>query len=80
MTHTARRTGIVPDRLATRAWRLRAAHAGQHGFQVMAIRQCAARLAGGVMCPIDTATLRQAVLATSGQVIELARVAHPGAA
>ena len=61
MTYPARRTLIVPDRLAARGRRLHAARTGQHGVQVMEVAQMAARLAGGFVLPIDTDSLRLAV-------------------
>lgn len=61
MTYPARRTLVVPDRLAARARRLHAARTGQHGVQVMEVAQMAARLAGGFVQPIDTDSLRLAV-------------------
>jgi len=61
MTIPARRTVVVPDRLALRARRLQAARAQEHGAQVMAIEQMAARLAGGFVQPIDGDSLRLAV-------------------
>ncbi|WP_306392534.1 PD-(D/E)XK nuclease family protein [Telluria beijingensis] len=61
MTIPARRTVIVPDRLAQRTRRLHAARTRQHGVQAMAIGQVAARLAGGFVRAIDTDSLRLAV-------------------
>lgn len=61
MTILDRRTVLVPDRLAQRARRLHAARTQQHGVQVMAVEQMAARLAGGFVHPIDSDSLRLAV-------------------
>lgn len=61
MTILVRRTVLVPDRLAQRARRLHAARTLQHGVQVMAVEQMAARLAGGFLHPIDSDSLRLAV-------------------
>lgn len=61
MTLSARRTLVVPDRLALRARRLHSARSRQQGVQVMAIEQAAARLAGGFVRPVDTDSLRLAL-------------------
>jgi hypothetical protein len=63
MNVPTRRTVVVPDRLALRAHRLRAARAQQHGLQVVTIEQLAARLAGGFVRPIDADSLRVAIQA-----------------
>ena len=61
MTLSARRTLVVPDRLALRARRLHSARSRQQGVQVMAIEQAAARLVGGFVRQVDTDSLRLAL-------------------
>ncbi|WP_312548720.1 PD-(D/E)XK nuclease family protein [Massilia sp.] len=58
-----RRTIVVPDRLAMRARRLTAAHAGHHGSQVLSFPQLAARLAGGFVQSAEDDALYRAVSA-----------------
>lgn len=57
------RTVIVQGRLATREHRHRAAKAGTVGLRILTFEQLAARLAGGLMRPLDDDALRGAVQA-----------------
>ena len=56
-----RRTTVAHGRLVMRELRLRAAREHRHGLQVMTFEQLAARLAGGLACPVDDDTLREAI-------------------
>ena len=56
-----RKTYVAHGRLATREIRLEAARSQQHGAQVMAFEQLAARLAGGFLQAIDGEALREAI-------------------
>lgn len=61
MALTLRRTVVAPDRMAMRGQRLAAARERAHGLQVFTFEQLAARLAGGLACPVDDDALRAAV-------------------
>lgn len=61
MVQLTRRTVIAPDRLAMRELRLAAARKRGHGLQVMTFEQLAARMAGGLLRPVDDEALRTAV-------------------
>ncbi|MDP9412540.1 MAG: PD-(D/E)XK nuclease family protein [Pseudomonadota bacterium] len=56
-----RRTVIVEEKLAAREARLAAARLRAHGLQAMSAEQAAARLAGGLLRPIDQDSLRLAI-------------------
>jgi hypothetical protein len=56
-----RRTIVVHTRLAGHVARVEAARAGEHGIQILMMGQLAARLAGGLLAPIDPDCLRDAV-------------------
>jgi hypothetical protein len=56
-----RRTIVVHTRLAGHTARVDAARAGAHGIQILTMGQLAARLAGGLLAPIDPDCLRDAV-------------------
>lgn len=57
----ARRTVIAHGRLAIRELRLNAARKRRHGLQIMTFEQLAARLAGGLVRPVDDETLRTTI-------------------
>ena len=59
-----RDTVITHSRLARRHERARAAAAGRHGLQALAIEGLAARLAGGFLQPIDSDALKSAIAQT----------------
>ena len=59
-----RRTIVAPDRFAIRERRLAAARKKEHGLQVLTFEQLAARMAGGLLRPVDDETLRAVVQAT----------------
>jgi hypothetical protein len=63
-TSIHRRTIVVHTRLAGHMARVEAARAGQHGVQVMTMGQLTARLAGGLLRPIDREALLDAVRAS----------------
>lgn len=63
MPAVERRTTIAHGRLALREFQLEAARTAAHGRQILTFEQCAARLAGGLVHPIDSTTLRAAVQA-----------------
>jgi hypothetical protein len=54
-----RQTIVIQGRLALRRARLEAARAGRHGLQAMSVEALAARLAGGLLEPIDPEALRR---------------------
>ena len=54
------RTTIAHGRLALREFQLEAARTAAHGRQILTFEQCAARLAGGLVHPVDSTTLRAA--------------------
>jgi hypothetical protein len=56
-----RHTIVVHTRLAGHMARLEAACAAAHGVQILTMGQMAARLAGGLLAPIDPDSLRDAV-------------------
>jgi hypothetical protein len=56
-----RRTVVVHTKLAGQAARVAAARAGESGVQIMTMGQLAARLAGGLLRPIDPDTVRDAM-------------------
>lgn len=58
-----RRTVIVEEKLVARELRLHAARDRAHGLQAMTMEQAAARLAGGLLSPIDQDSLRLALQA-----------------
>ena len=68
-----RRTIIVHTRLAGHMARVQAARAGESGVQILTMGQLAARLAGGLLRPIDPDDLKIAVreLLASVQLGEL---------
>ena len=63
MAQVQRRTIVVHDRLAMRELRLDAAHHRRHGLQIITFEQLAARLAGGLLRPVDDESLRAAIQA-----------------
>ncbi len=58
-----RQTIVAHGRLAMRELRLKAARTRQHGLQVMTFEQLVARLAGGLLRPVDDETLRAVIQA-----------------
>jgi hypothetical protein len=58
-----RRTIVVHTKLAGYMARIAAARAGQGGVQILTMGQLAARLAGGLLRPIDPEALTDAVRA-----------------
>jgi hypothetical protein len=56
-----RRTVVVHTKLAGHIARVAAARADENGVQIMTMGQLAARLAGGLLRPVDPDTLRDAV-------------------
>ena len=56
-----RRTIVVNTKLAGHMARVRAARAGKSGVQIFTMGQLAARLAGGLLRPIDPTNLKIAV-------------------
>ena len=56
-----RRTVVVHTKLAGHIARVAAARADENGVQIMTMGQLAARLAGGLLRPIDPETLRDAL-------------------
>jgi len=56
-----RRTIVVHTRLAGHMARVQAARAGESGVQILTMGQLAARLAGGLLRPIDPDDLKIAV-------------------
>jgi hypothetical protein len=56
-----RRTVVVHTKLAGHVARVAAARADENGVQIMTMGQLAARLAGGLLRPVDPDTLRDAV-------------------
>ena len=56
-----RRTVVVHTTLAGHTARVAAARAGENGVQIMTMGQLAARLAGGLLRPIDPDALRDAI-------------------
>lgn len=63
MAQPMRRTVVAPDRFAIRERRLAAARMNEHGLQVLTFEQLAARMAGGLLRPVDDETLRAVVQA-----------------
>ena len=63
MVKPMRRTVVAPDRFAIRERRLTAARKKEHGLQVLTLEQLAARMAGGLLRPVDDETLRAVVQA-----------------
>src|SRR5215207_4445507 len=55
----ARRTLIVPDLLAMREAKLRAARERAHGLQVLTFEHLAARMAGGFSRPVDLDSVKE---------------------
>ena len=58
-----RYTGIAHNLLRMRELRLEAARGRRHGLQIMTFEQLAARLAGGLVQPVDDDALREAITA-----------------
>ena len=56
-----RRTVVVHTKLAGHMARVAAARAGENGVQIMTMGQLAARLAGGLLRPVDPDALREAL-------------------
>ena len=56
-----RRTVVVHTKLAGHMARVAAARAGENGVQIMTMGQLAARLAGGLLRPVDPEALREAL-------------------
>ena len=56
-----RRTVVVHNRLTLRETRLAAARDRRHGLHIMTFEQLAARLAGGLVRPVDDDALREAI-------------------
>ena len=56
-----RRTVVVHTKLAGHMARVAAARAGENGVQIMTMGQLAARLAGGLLRPVDPDALRDAL-------------------
>jgi hypothetical protein len=56
-----RRTVVVHTKLAGHMARVAAARAGENGVQIMTMGQLAARLASGLLRPVDPDALREAL-------------------
>ena len=63
MAPTARHAVIAHSLLRMRELRLDAARRRRHGLQIMAFEQLAARLAGGLVQPVDDDAMREAITA-----------------
>ena len=57
-----RRTTVAHSRLKMKELRLAAARERRHGLQIMAFEQLAARLAGGLVQPVNDDALREAIV------------------
>ena len=69
-----RRTVVVHNRLTLHETRLAAARGRRHGLQIMTFEQLAARLAGGLVRPVDDDALREAI----GSVLTDTEPGEPG--
>src|SRR5438445_760604 len=72
-TRAERRTVVVHTKLAGHMSRVAAARGGENGVQIMTMGQLAARLAGGLLRPVDPDWLRKIKVEVCAETTEVSK-------